>query len=72
MKRITLRHLDVLSKRALRNALVQWRTLACKAGMQFTRLACALPSDRGTQDRAVYSCLLAAVVLLAVLKHMEG
>jgi hypothetical protein len=72
MKRHTLRRLDVMSKRALRNALVQWRTWACKAGLQFTRLACALPSDRGTQDRAIYSCLLAAVVLLAVLKHMEG
>jgi hypothetical protein len=68
----TLRHLDVLSRRAVRNALVQWRTLACLAGLQFTRLACALPSDRGTQDRAIYSCLLAAVVLLAVLKHVEG
>jgi hypothetical protein len=54
MKRITLRRLDVLSKRALRNALVQWRTLACKAGLQFTRLACALPSDRATQDKALF------------------
>lgn len=72
MKRPTIRHLDVLSKRALRNALVQWRTWACKAGLQLTRLACALPSDRDTQDRAVYSCLLAAAVLLAVLKHVEG
>lgn len=68
----TLRRFDVMSRRAVRNALVQWRTLACKAGLQFTRVVCALPSDRGAQDRALYRCLLAAAVLLAVLHRMEG
>ena len=53
-------------------AFVAWQTFTVRCGLACTRLACALPSDRGTQDRAIYSCALAAVVLLAVLKHVEG
>lgn len=72
MRRPTLRRLDVLSKRAVRKAMGQWRTWACLAALQFTRLASSLPADRDQQDKALYSYALAAVVLLAVVIHMEG
>ena len=36
-----------------------------------TRVAASLPSDRDVQDRAIYSCLFAAVVLGVFLKTIN-
>jgi hypothetical protein len=63
-----MRRLDVMSRRRIRQALVQWHTLAIRCAMQFTRLACALPSDRKTQDRAMYAV---AAVGCAVALHIS-
>lgn len=62
-----IRHLDVMSRRRIRQALVAWHTRAVRCAMQFTRLACALPSSRQTQDRAMYVvCGLCCAVVLHV------
>ena len=63
-----IRRLDVMSRRRIRQAVVAWYTFACKASMFATRVACSLPSDRRTQDRAMYSvaAIGAAVVLHVV------
>jgi hypothetical protein len=67
-----IRRLDVMSRRRIRQALVQWHTLTIRCAMQFTRLSAALPSDRDAQDRAMYRTAVAAVVLIAAVRLTEG
>lgn len=62
-----IRRLDVMSRRRIRQAVVAWYTFACKASMFATRVACSLPSDRRTQDRAMYSV---AAIGAAVALHV--
>jgi hypothetical protein len=64
----TLRRIDVISRRRIRQAVIAWHTLAVRCAMQFTRLACALPSSRQTQDRAMY---VVAAVGCAVALHVS-
>lgn len=62
-----IRRIDVMSRRRIRQAMVAWYTFACKASMFATRVACSLPSDRRTQDRAMYSV---AAISVAVVLHV--
>ena len=62
-----IRRLDVMSRRRIRQAVVAWYTFACKASMFATRVTCSLPSDRWTQDRAMYSV---AAIGAAVALHV--
>ena len=50
-------------------AFVAWQTFTVRCGLACTRLANSLPSDRDTQDRALYSAALAVVVLFCTLNN---
>lgn len=62
-----IRKVDVVARRRVRHALVAWHTLACKASLLITRIACALPSNRRTQDRTLY---MVAAIGAAVALHV--
>ena len=62
-----IRTADVVTRRRIRQVVAAWYSLACRAGMFATRVACSLPSDRRTQDRAMYSV---AAISVAVVLHV--
>lgn len=68
----TLRRIDVISRRRIRQGVIAWHTLAVRCAMQCTRLAASLPSSRQTQDEALYRVALVCCVLLASVLLVEG
>lgn len=67
-----VRRADVMSERRVRQVVMAWHALALRCAMQITRVTASLPTDRDTQDKALYRAAVAGVVLLAAIRLAEG